>query len=195
MAILNAIIAILARINTVFGYFGKYISLTLIGIMMILVVWQVVLQWFGDAPSWTEEVSIYMMIWITFLVAPIAYRTGANISIEFVKGILKPRARGILELIFAIIIIWILIVLALESLNWIDRGFNTTARTFAVPLGYIYLCMPIGLVFTVLAALEMAIRGLRVLLDRSYLDDPVLNHELDRPESQMTGVSVEVERE
>ena len=45
------------------------------------------------------------------------------------------------------------------------------------------------------AAVEMAVRGLRVLLDRRYLDDPVLNHELERPASQMTGVSVEVEGE
>ncbi len=191
MAVLNAIIAVLARINTVFGIIGKYVSLTLIGVMMLLVVWQVVLQWFGDAPSWTEEVSIYMMIWITFLVAPIAYRTGANISIEFLKGIVSTRLRGVLELIFAVLIIWILIVLFQISIPWLERGFNSTARTFPVSRGYIFLCLPIGIAFLILAAIETALRGLRVLLDASYINDPLIQHHLNRPESQMTGVSVE----
>lgn len=195
MVILNAFIAILARINIVFGFFGKYISLTLIGVMMLLVVWQVIRQWMGDAPSWTEEVSIYMMIWIAMLVAPIAYRTGANVSIELIKEMLGPRLRGVLELVFAAVIIWILIVLLQESLVWVERNFSngTTARNFRLPIAYIYLSMPIGLGFTILAALEVALRGFRVLLDGKYRNDPVLNKEIDRPESEMTGVSVKGE--
>ncbi len=39
----------------------------------------------NNALSWSEEASLWMMVWITFIILPLAYRRGLNISMMFFR--------------------------------------------------------------------------------------------------------------
>ena len=44
-------------------------------------------------------------VWMTFLVAPIAYRAGTNVSIELIQQMIHGRARGLLELVLNVLVL------------------------------------------------------------------------------------------
>ena len=43
----------------------------------------------NNALSWSEEASLWMMVWITFVIMPVAYHKGLNISMMFFRDMLK----------------------------------------------------------------------------------------------------------
>ena len=58
--------------------------ITIFGLMVINVIWQVITRYFSENPSsFTDELSRYLMIWLGILGA--AYVTGKNehVSIDF----------------------------------------------------------------------------------------------------------------
>lgn len=188
--LLTGLIAVLARLNGVVAAVARIVCLTLIGVMTLIVISHVIQRLTFEAPSWTEEVSLYMMIWIAFLVLPVAYRAGSNVSIEFLKALLPQKARLLLELVFNVLIFAIVTQLFLLSLDFSEAGFRRTARTFDLPLGYIYSVTTYGYVTLMLVVVEMSLRQIRALLDADFRDDPVIAHAGGHEEAPMTGVSV-----
>ena len=65
----------------------------------------------NNALSWSEEASLWMMVWITFIILPIAYRKGLNISMMLLRDKLrKNRVEFFLRCLFHTIVIVISIV-------------------------------------------------------------------------------------
>lgn len=188
--LLTGLIAGLARLNGAVAAVARIVSLTLIGVMTLIVISHVIQRLTFEAPSWTEEVSLYMMIWIAFLVLPVAYRAGSNVSIEFLKALLPQKPRLMLELVFNLMIFAIVTQLFLLSLDFSGAGFRRTARTFDLPLGYIYSVTTYGYVTLLLVVVEMSLRQVRALLDPAYRTDPVIAHAGGHEEAPMTGVAV-----
>jgi TRAP-type C4-dicarboxylate transport system permease small subunit len=151
----------------------------------------VTLRLLAESPSWTEEVTIYMMVWIGFLVAPIAYRAGANVSIEFFKAMLGKRTRLILELALSILVLAIISALFWLSFPFIQQGFNRTAQTFDLSAGWLYMCTAYGYFGLITAILELMLREVRALISDEYAGDPVIRHAMvdDLAEAGMTGVN------
>lgn len=191
MAMLNGVIALLAGINRLLLWIGRTVSTILLGVMLVLVLAHVVLRLLSESPSWTEEVTIYMMVWIGFLVAPIAYRAGANVSIEFFKAMLGKRTRLILELALSLLVLSIIIALFWLSFPFIQQGFNRSAQTFSLSAGWLYMCAAYGYGGLIIAILELMLREFRALIDAEYRSDPVIGHEMaeDVGAAGMTGVN------
>ena len=63
--------------------------------MTLVILYQVFMRYvLNDPPTWSEEMSRFMMVWMTFLVAPIAYRRGMNVAIETLSRYPRRKARG-----------------------------------------------------------------------------------------------------
>lgn len=163
---LDAVLAGLSRINDWIGAAGKYLSLTLIGLMTLVIIIQVFFRYvLESALPWSEEVARYMMIWMVFLVAPIAYRRGLNVAIEIVPGLFSLRWRAVLMLVINVLVIAALVRLLMESPGVLDRATRITAQTFPIEMVYIYAAMPIGLAAMVLAGIEIVLRSIRDIVE------------------------------
>ena len=166
MKALDAVTAGLSRINDWIGSVGKYLSLTLIGLMTLVIIIQVFFRYvLNNALPWSEEVARYMMIWMVFLVAPIAYRRGLNVAIEIVPGLFSPRWRAVLTIAINIFVIAALARLLMESPGLIDRATRITAQTIPIEMAYVYAAMPIGLVAMIMAGVELILRGVRDIVE------------------------------
>ena len=99
------------------------IAITMAWIMLFAITMLNIIQVFyryvlNNALSWSEEASLWMMVWITFVILPVAYRKGLNISMMFFRDMLKKnRIEFIVHCLFHLIVI----VIALVCLNqaWI----------------------------------------------------------------------------
>jgi TRAP-type C4-dicarboxylate transport system permease small subunit len=117
----------------------------LLALMATLVFGNVVLRYFfGHSLSWVEEVTRYMMIWLAYLGAGLAFRAGTHVAVEVVQDLLPDRLR-----LAARWLILLLAILFLAAVTWLGTRYALFAwrqRTpvLGVPLGAVYLAIPLG---------------------------------------------------
>jgi C4-dicarboxylate transporter, DctQ subunit len=104
----------------------------------------------GYSFRWSEELSRYLLIWLTYLGAAGAARDGLHIRITFVLDRLKQRSRRTIELItlalctsFCVGMTWFGFHLVMDSYN---LGLMSADSTLAVPIWVFQTIVPIGFI-------------------------------------------------
>lgn len=173
MSVLGKAVAFLARINEVTGYVGKHAGWALIGLMTLVILLQVFFRYvLGNALTWSEEVARFMMIWMTFLIAPVAYRHGVNVSLDFFASRITGRVNEILGIALNLLVILFLVIFFVECFGLIERGLKLKASTLSIKMAYIYMILPISFFLMFLVALELIGRSCQRLIDPSNADAP-----------------------
>ena len=125
MSVLFGLLWPLERFNTVVLAIGKAIAVAALAIMVALILGQVFFRYvLNDAPNWTEEGARFGMLWMTGLMAPLAYRMGGFVSIDMLERALPRVASAILTLVLLAIALWVLVI------AW-DRGLNNHVDTIS----------------------------------------------------------------
>lgn len=121
------------------------IAALLLAVASGLVIWQVFTRFvLGSASGWSEVASRAVVIWMVFIAAGVAFRTGAMISLEFISGVLPPRARRA--------VMWLvagLSLLFLGLLGWYGammalRVQNQQVAMLGVSMSWLYAAIPTG---------------------------------------------------
>ena len=164
--LLNGLLAPLSRFNDIVEVVGKYLGLTLIGTMTLVILYQVFMRYvLNDPPTWSEEISRFMMVWMTFLVAPIAYRRGMNVAIETLSRYLVGRVQAALQLVLNALILYFMIEYAEEGIGLAERGLKSKAFTVNVKLFWFYLIVPAGFYLLAAVSVENILRAIKGLVD------------------------------
>ncbi len=125
MSVLFGLLWPLERFNTVILAIGKVIAVIALAIMVGLILGQVFFRYvMSDAPNWTEEGARFGMLWMTGLMAPLAFRMGGFVSIDMLERALPRVVSGLLTLVLLGIALWVLVV------AW-DRGLNNHVDTLS----------------------------------------------------------------
>ena len=166
MPLLDKLLAPLSRFNDVVEVVGKYLGLTLIGTMTLVILYQVFMRYvLNDPPTWSEEIARFMMVWMTFLVAPIAYRRGMNVAIETLSRYLVGRIQAALQLVLNALILYFMIEYAAEGIGLAERGLKSKAFTVDVKLFWFYLIVPAGFYLLAAVGVENILRAIMGLVD------------------------------
>ena len=122
--------------------------ITIFGLMVINVIWQVITRYFSENPSsFTDELSRYLMIWLGILGA--AYVTGKNehVSIDFFIKKISVQNRKILTLFTTLSIICfaiIALVIGGGRLVYITLILQQYSPSLKIPLALVYSILPIS---------------------------------------------------
>ncbi len=166
MRLLNALLKPLSHFNGAVEQVGKYAGLTLIGAMTLVILYQVFMRYgLNNPPTWSEEMSRFMMVWMTFLVAPIAYRRGMNVAIETLSRFLAGRLQAALQLGLNALILYFMIEYAQEGIGLAERGLKAKAFTIDVKLFWFYLIVPAGFCLLAAVSVEHILRAAKGLID------------------------------
>ena len=164
--ILDKPLSLLSRFNDIVEQVGKYVGLTLIGVMTLVILYQVFMRYvLNDPPTWSEEMSRFMMVWMTFLVAPIAYRRGMNVAIETLSRFLTGRLEAALQLVLNALILYFMLQYAQEGVGLAERGLKSKAFTIDVKLFWFYLVVPAGFYLLAAVSVENILRAIKGLAD------------------------------
>ncbi len=179
MSVLFGLLWPLERINNVVLAIGKSIAIAALAIMVCLILGQVFFRYIlNDAPNWTEEAARFGMLWMTGLMAPLAYRMGGFVGIDMLGRALPRVAAGALGLILMCITMWVLFVAWDRGLNnHLDtisgRGCSSTLRwPFGIEIGkcgdkfqnrFQYASLWVGVNLLILVNLELIIRQIIML--------------------------------
>lgn len=146
-------------------HIDRLLALVVVGIMAILVVtvlWQVFSRYFLPQPSpWTEEMSRFLLIWVTLLGAAYLTGQGGHIAIDLVSARLSGTARVRLHMfIRGSILFFALVAFCAGGINliYITLTLGQSSSVLGIPLGYVYMVIPISGVLIVFYTLHDIIR-------------------------------------
>jgi TRAP-type C4-dicarboxylate transport system permease small subunit len=132
-------------------------------VLVIDVLWQVTSRYIMKEPSsWTDELAGFLLIWVGLFGA--AYATGKkdHLAIDLLPNKLGPERRKNLDkLINALIGSFALIVMIIGGIRlvYITFRLNQISSALEIPVGYVYLVVPISGFFILYYAIDDMIRG------------------------------------
>lgn len=101
----------------------------------------------------TEEMAVFMLIWVSLLGAAVALNRGAHLGIDYFVGKLSPRNRLYTEIFaFLCVAIFSLTVMVVGGIDLVGSTFKLgqLSPALKVRVGYVYLAVPISGFFLVL---------------------------------------------
>lgn len=135
----------LNKLEKLVALIEEYTCVGLIIIMCISVFAQVLFRYIFTIPlSWTEEVSRYSMIWLTFIAGAMCIRTKSHYVIDILldKLPLSPRlVAQILILISMAVFAGVMMFTGIEILPVVNYQISPALR---ISMGYVYFAIPFG---------------------------------------------------
>jgi len=117
-------------------------------VMTGLVLVQVILRYVFNAPlNWTEEASIFLMIWMTFVGAGVAMRRGAHISMTLLVDRMPARLSRLLTSISWLVIFAFLFLVAWQGWRLAQTGKSVLSPALGIPMKWPYMIVPLGACF------------------------------------------------
>ncbi len=166
MAVLQSITGLLLRVNTALLLVCKYLVILLVAIIAEILIASVFFRYgLNNSLSWAEELSKYLMVWLTFLGAPIALRHFGHINIDLLISILPARVEQFMYLIVSLVVAFTMGIVLWKGWVFTEVGARQIASTFNLSMLYLYIAVPIGAALTILVALEQALQALAGVFD------------------------------
>lgn len=143
-------------------FVAKFVSL-LMALLVVDVTWQVVSRFVLNKPSvYTEEIALFLVLWIALLGAAYTYRRGAHLGLDIVvekleesKKIIAHKLADIVCLVFALVILvyggWELVLLNIQ--------LNQTSAALQMHIWIVYSVIPISGCLIALYAVERIFLG------------------------------------
>lgn len=149
----------LGRVNRPLTRFGRASAAVLLAAMLALALAQIVSRGLlNQSLDWAEELARVALVWSVLLVAPYAYRSGANVAIVSFADALPPRLLAAVSLLINVLVVWILVVLFIETFAFWRRGLDITASTLDIRMAWIYSIVPVAFAALVLVGVELLLR-------------------------------------
>ncbi len=133
--------------------------IALFAALVISVLWGVVSRYVpGIRPSsWTEELAIYLLVWVSLFGAALAYRANGHLGVDYFVGKLHPSARR------AAFYVAEVTVLVFAAFALVYGGWQLVSETLASNqitavlqwrIGYLYSAVPLSGLFLCAFAIE-----------------------------------------
>jgi TRAP-type C4-dicarboxylate transport system permease small subunit len=129
--------------------------------MVLLVFLQIISRAvFSSSFPWTEEAARFLMIWVTFLGASFAFQYGAHISIEAFVSKLSQSVGKVVQVLGALACIAFFIVMIVKGIEIIDRAMIQRSPALGIPMGYVYLIIPISAIFMTINVIDVTLKSI-----------------------------------
>ncbi len=105
---------------------------------------------FGGSFVWYDEFVGYLLVWLTFLGAVLARSHRQHIGIDNLLESVSLRARRVLELATHGLMVLVHVVLLIYGAQLVLRFLSERAITVDIPVGLVYLVIPLSAVLMLL---------------------------------------------
>ena len=145
-----------------------WVVIVVMAVLVIDVLWQVFTRFvLRDPSSFTEELARYLLIWVGLLGASYAAGQRMHLAVDLLPSKLTGRRKRYLSLVIegcTLVFAFFALVVGGANLVRVTLLLGQTSAALQVPLGYVYLAVPLsGLLIMFYAAYAMVeqVRALR----------------------------------
>ena len=178
---------LLARINGTALMLGRWLGAACVLAMVVIIIAQVFFRYvLGNALTWPEEASRFLMLWSAGLMIGTAYRRGGFVAIEMLVVLLPRVLRHLLTLTLlalAMVILWKAWTIGLKEVTGLAGRFATDSLSiplsldfqtwFRVPKSWQMASMLVGIGALMAVTVELMLREVIRLIGRES-DLPVI---------------------
>src|SRR3984885_9590280 len=155
----------MARILDLYCVLLKFVIALCLAVMVVLVFGNVVLRYvFNSGITVSEELSRWLMVWLTFLGAIVALREHAHLRVDTLVRALPPAGKRICFVLSYGLMLYANALLLEGSWKQTIITWNDSAPASGLPVGLFYLS---GIVFGVSATVILLYDLWRVLTGRT----------------------------
>lgn len=141
-----------ARLRTFVAGFEDNVAAALLGLLLIVMCWQVLTRYVLGAPSdWSEEAARYLYVYVVFLGTSAGISNRSHVSIAYFTEMLRPGARLAVSLL-----VDLLILAFLAFMVW--WGIKATLRNVDIPLAVTQVSYACVYVVIPLTSIAMIVR-------------------------------------
>ena len=149
------------RLDTLLGWFLAVVM----GLSVVNVLWQVFTRFVLSNPSsYTEELARYLLIWIGLVGAAYAAGRRMQLAIDLLPNHLAGRSRMVLGVVIEILVAaFALAILVIGGLRLVllTLSLGQTSAALGIPLGYVYVALPLSGILIVWYAARDVVDQLR----------------------------------
>ncbi len=145
---MNAVKKILDKIIEMF-------CIAIMGIMTVLVSWQVITRYFFNKPSvFTEATAQYLFVWLVMYGSAYVFGKREHMQISFIRDLASENIRKVIDVIQEIVItIFVIGVMIYGGYFSPLRQMAQTDAALQIPMGVIYSAIPISGLFIIFYAI------------------------------------------
>ena len=174
MGALHALLWPLQKWNDLVLPIGRWVSIVAIALMVIAILIQVFFRYVLNAAlPWPDEAARFMMLWLTGLMAPIAFRQGGFVAIDMVVTALPMKLGQIVSLLLLLISAAVLAIAV--QIGWGEvTGFGGKFKTASlyvplavdfsewlrVPRSWMMASLLVGVVLLLIVNIELILRSI-----------------------------------
>lgn len=126
----------------------EWLVVTLMATLVLVVLWQVISRYVMTSPSsFTDELAGYLLIWVGIVGAAYVAGKGEHLAIDLLLRRSNPELRYKLELIINVLIILFSVAVLVVGGSWLMYSrfyLSVTSAALGIPLGYVYLALPLS---------------------------------------------------
>ena len=108
----------------------------------------------GKAFVWTDELSRYGLVWLTFVAAGLGFRRKSHVAIDVVIGLFpekqKQAAAGVQSVLVAAMAVFLLV----KGVQLAGMTMGQDSPAMGIPMGIVYAAIPFFSLLTLLFSLE-----------------------------------------
>ena len=140
-----------------FNKFLDAVTVLCMALILILVVWQVVMRYIFNSPLvWSEELAVYIMVWMTFIGSVICMRDKEHIEVTVLVDYL-PRSLQRAAIIFSRLVSAVfLLIVAYYGFDLVLENRVVTSAANQINMGLVYAIIPLcsaGMLYYVVKAI------------------------------------------
>ena len=136
--------------------------------VLVLVISYVVFARFvlNNSPSWGEEFSLMLMVWICLLSPPEALREGRHLAISLIQDLVPSPAVRIIDLINHALILAFAVFMMVYGTSLAQLTLRNILPGMGVSAAYLYASVPFAGALLALAAVDRILEILSIPGDR-----------------------------
>jgi TRAP-type C4-dicarboxylate transport system permease small subunit len=174
MSALSNLTNLIGRLNAAVLMVGLWLGAGALGIMLFFMLMQVFFRYFlGNALPWSEEASRFLMLWMTGLLVPTAFRQGGFVAIGMIIDHLPRLLSSLITFVFLLLSATVLYVgmrIGWNEVTGIGGRFAMSAIAvptsfdlstwMKVPRGWMMASLAVGVTLMFVVNIELLLRAL-----------------------------------
>ncbi|HSK41744.1 MAG TPA: TRAP transporter small permease [Arenibaculum sp.] len=154
----------LSRLLDVLAKASLWIGGTGLVVMTAAVAWQVWGRFvLNDTPSWTEPLSLFLMLWFILLVAAVGVREGFHLGLDLVRDLMPEPVRVVMDIFTFLVVGAFGGAMAFYGWELASGTWRATIPVLGMPEGMTYVPLIVSGALITLVSIEQI---LRLLVDR-----------------------------
>lgn len=135
----------------------EYLAFILFTVMLFVLLAQVSLRYtVAVGLPWSDEVARFSFQWVIYLGISLAMKEGQHIKIDAVMGLWPERLKSVVMISSYLVIVVFGLYLVYGGYFYVEKIFRQGSMgvAFQIPLGFVYMAIPVGYALTCIRAFQ-----------------------------------------